>query len=471
MSDYIEADYHQGTIFPVRLEDFIDSDHPARFIREFVDSIDLNKEGVKYTPGNVGKGCRPYSPRLLLCAWLYGYMAGIRSTRKIEKACMNDLGMLWLTGMHSPDHNTLWRFWNQNKKLIKGIFNKTVKVALKLDLIGMVCHALDGTKIMSVGSKETAINKKHLEERLEKLSASIDELMSETSSSEKDIHGDYRLKQSLQDKKELKKQVEENLKILEEKNVNNYHKVDTDAQMMKMKSGNKEMGYNAQVVVDKKSGIIVGEAVFQDQNDSQLLNTMYDKVEQELGTNAEANLADSGYYTEAELKKSEDKNRSVLVNRSDLRLANNRPFHKSHFKYSEEKNVFICPHQSEELTFERKKNNKKGNQISIYRCHCKTCPLKAKCSKDPRGKTVEVTSLYEYKLRHDKKLEIEANKEIMKQRGSIVEIAFAHIKEHSNFRRFAFMTKAKASIQWSMICAAQNLKKIYNQWLGSKSYI
>lgn len=469
MSSYIDADYDQSFLFPPSLEDFLGPDHPARFVREFVESIEINAYGLIYEPGNVGKGSRPYSPRLLLRAWIYGYMNSIRSTRKLEKACVNDIGMIWLVGMHRPDHNTLWRFWDKNRKLIKSIFSKSVKVAMKMGLVDMVCHALDGTKIMSVGSKETAINKSILEKRLGKLNAAIEELLAETAENENKETEVCRLKEELCEKKELKRQIEENLKILEGEGLSNLHKVETDARMMKFKSDNKEMGYNSQAVVDEKKGIIVAEDVVQDENDSQLLNKMYDKAEEELGQNAEANLADSGYYTESEIRKAEEKGLNVLLNRNDRKSMNKSEFHKSHFDYDEQEDAFICPHTGEKLKKECvKKNNKQGKKVTVFRCKNITCPLRNQCSKDKQGKSIDMSEDYIYKQRHDKKIEEEKNKEIMKKRGPVVELAFAHIKEHAKFRRFSFMNLEKVKVQWSFVCAIQNIKKIYNAWLDLK---
>ena len=51
-------------------------------------------------------------------------------TRRLEEACANDLGFIWLSGTHRPDHHALWRFWQANRAALKTLFKRTVRVAL-----------------------------------------------------------------------------------------------------------------------------------------------------------------------------------------------------------------------------------------------------------------------------------------------------------------------------------------------------
>src|SRR5262245_9080656 len=94
------ADYAQQWLFPPSLEDLLPAGHPARMVREFVDAQNLGAMGFRVRISEEG---RPnYSSNLLLKVWLYGYISKVRTTRPLERTCMSDIGMLWLTGMIYP---------------------------------------------------------------------------------------------------------------------------------------------------------------------------------------------------------------------------------------------------------------------------------------------------------------------------------------------------------------------------------
>ncbi|CAH0343050.1 IS1182 family transposase ISPse1 [Rhizobium sp. CECT 9324] len=66
MAGYIEGiSRDQGTLFPDRLEDWIDEDHPVRVIDAFVDAMDLVGAGFgRMSPAQTGRPC--YHPSVLL---------------------------------------------------------------------------------------------------------------------------------------------------------------------------------------------------------------------------------------------------------------------------------------------------------------------------------------------------------------------------------------------------------------------
>ena len=150
MSNVIEANYSKQWLFPPSLEDLLPAGHPARLVREFVDALDLEKLGFKTEAAETGRP--PYAVSLQVKVILYGYMNRVRSTRGWERACYNDIGLLWLTGMNDPDYTTLWRCWNNNRSGLGKLFRQLLQIATAANLVGMVLHAVDGTKILSAGS-------------------------------------------------------------------------------------------------------------------------------------------------------------------------------------------------------------------------------------------------------------------------------------------------------------------------------
>lgn len=154
MSKVIEADYDQQWLFPPSLEDLLPAGHPARLVREFVDALDLEKLGFKAEVAETGRPA--YAVGLQIKVILYGYMNRVRSTRGWERGCYHDIGMLWLTGMNYPDHTTLWRCWNDNRAGLRKLFRQLLQIATAANLVGMVLHALDGTKILSAASEQQA---------------------------------------------------------------------------------------------------------------------------------------------------------------------------------------------------------------------------------------------------------------------------------------------------------------------------
>ena len=128
----------QMWMLPPTLGELLPLDHPARFVAEFVDALDRDgwaELGVDIEGDSMGAPA--YHPRALLSVWLYGFMTGVRSCRKLEAACLDQIPYLWLTGWQYPDHNTLWRFYKGHRQAMRKLFERTVRTAVAMELVDL----------------------------------------------------------------------------------------------------------------------------------------------------------------------------------------------------------------------------------------------------------------------------------------------------------------------------------------------
>jgi transposase len=469
MSYEKRADYEERYLFPPSLEDWVGADHPARFIREFVDALDLKELGFRERTAEEGRPS--YGADLLLKAWLYGYLMRIRSSRALERACRENVGLIWLTGMNEPDHNTLWRFFSGNKKALRKVFGQGVKVAAKAGLVGLVLHAVDGTKIAAQASRRSAWHKADLEKALDRLESSIAETIARVEASEAEEQGEYRLPEELCKKEQLRNKIKTALDEMKEAGSKDYHPKEPDARMMNCGASGREFGYNAQAVADAASGLIVAQDVVNNAADHGLLVEMVGQVESELGQAAEETLADAGYRSAAELRRAEEKGYGVLINlgRQREEASEVGDYHPSRFRYDETKDQCICP-RGEALKFEAETTSGKYKYpVRVYRCKSfRHCPARWQCSKAAGGRKIELSVHHASLLRQREKQRQEEKQKALRRRPGIIEPVFGHIKQAMGFRRWTYSGLDAVQTQWSLLCTAVNLSKMHKFWLSGQ---
>ena len=133
-----EMGREQIWMLPPTLDELLPLDHAARFVAEFVDA--LGRDGWSELGVEIGGdplGAPAYHARALLSVWLYGFMTGVRSWRKLEAACRDQISYLWLTGWQHPDHNTLWRFYKGHRQAMRTLFERTVRTAVTMKLVDL----------------------------------------------------------------------------------------------------------------------------------------------------------------------------------------------------------------------------------------------------------------------------------------------------------------------------------------------
>lgn len=467
MSKSLEADYRKSFVFPPHLEDWVGKDHPARFVRELVESLDLEELGLtaEFSAKEAGMGRPHYSSSLLLKAWLYAYMNRVRSTRTLERQCRQDVGLIWLLGMLEPDHNTLWRFWKSYKKALRKVFRQVVRIGFEANLLGVVLHALDGTKIPSRGTSKRSqhLYRKNLTKWLEKVEQELKQM-------EGEIEGEgagetsYRLPEELKSREELRKVIQEALEKLDEGGKNQLSLTDPESQMMPCgQSKRKKFGYNAQVVVDSESGLIVAAEVVDETTDNAQLLPMLDQTQENLGRVAEDTVADAGYRGDANIGEAARKNYSVLVQLDKSEGEEAGRFHSSRFQYDSEKDCCLCP-LGQPLEYRGDSKGKHGEIQRRYHCQASQCG----CSASPRKRTIYIGPYHAAVVEHRNRQTREEEKTKLNKRGMIVEPVFGQLKQNEGFWRWTHFGLENVRTQWTLLCTAHNLKKLFRNWVNGR---
>jgi len=145
------------------------------------------------------------------------------------------------------------------------------------------------------------------------------------------------------------------------------------------------------------------------------------------------------------------------------------PFHKSCSTYDEARDEYICP-LGGSLSYWWSRPNPHGKyRVGVYRCcSYRDCPERWQCSPQKKGRCI-VRGEHELAVARQREKQRSAEKQrVLRSRKAIVEIVFAQIKEQMVFRRFTVRHLENMRTQWSLMCTAFNLKKLYRFWLEDR---
>lgn len=93
-------------IFPLSINDAIRKDHPARFVVEILEQLDLSRIEAAYSE----TGRKPYDVKILLGIIFYGYMTRTFASRKLGEATYDSLSYQYIAAGLHPDHSTIASF-------------------------------------------------------------------------------------------------------------------------------------------------------------------------------------------------------------------------------------------------------------------------------------------------------------------------------------------------------------------------
>ena len=497
MAKYKNYDYTQRMLIPVSFEEQLMPGTLEFAIHTLVETrMDMSVFDDSYQNDETGRSA--YNPKILLKIVLFAYSRGLVPSRKIERACCENVVFMALSGNQRPDHSTIAAFVSSMKDQILPLFCDILLVCEQENLLGGTAFALDGLKLPGNASMQWSGKISEISKKKEKIEHKVKQLLEEQIATDSDDETD------LTDKMRREKQIEklqkqaariENWLSENDKKIGAQGKelqsniTDNDSAKMKTPHGIIQ-GYNGQALVDGKHQVVIHAEAFGSGQDYQHLAPMVDGAKENLEKIGQSEdyfedkifTADSNYHNQDTLEKCQTEKLDAYIpdlkfrnrdDRFDTRPRNKVKKHKKFslqdFEYDEIKDCYICPNHNT-LKLLVKQHTRSRNIYRRYAAEvkdCSRCSLRTKCiyRKDAQRRILDVPIGVEetnYSKAMQQKVDSEKGRKIYPQRMAIVEPVFANIKTQKRMDRFTLRGKIKVDIQWALYCMVHNIGKIMN---------
>ena len=434
---------NQEYLLPPSMRDWLAEGHMAYFVSDTIDAMDLREIEEVYEKEE--RGYPPYHPRMMTKVLVYAYCTGVFSSRKIAKKLEDDVAFRVLGAQNRPDFRTISDFRKRHLKALAGMFKNVTLLCKRAGMARLGHVALDGTKQKANASKHKAMSYGRMKEESARLDLEIAELLAlaeqtdedEDSKFGRDVRGDElpkdlafregrlaKIKQAMaeleteakeaaneegskdspaDDKANPKRRVRWRKKptgMPDDKAQKDF----TDGESRIMVSGDKSFiqGYNAQAAVESDYQVIVAAMVTNRAADAVHVEAMVEKISQNTGQLPDEMSLDAGYYSEANLE------------------------------YLEAKKIdaYLPP-----------------------------CRIKRREYRDAKPEVVTARSSLRERMKA--KVLTDEGRKKYGLRKVTVEPVFGQIKRCMGFRQFLMRGLEACADEWSLVCAAHNLLKLF----------
>lgn len=498
----------QGIFAPIHLSHQIQEgtfEYTLNFLVE--NALDLSVLDARYK--NDETGAPAYAPKILLKIVLLAYSRGIIHSRKIAKACVENMVFRALSADTKPHFTTIASFISSMDKVTIRLFRDVLIYCDQMGLIGKEMFAIDGCKISSNASKEHSGTKADYEKKAAKMEHAVELIINQHRKT--DLTGVEREMQKRDDKyvDTLKKEIK---KIREWMDGNDdklgkagtpikSNITDNDSAKMKTSKGVIQ-GYNGIATADSKHQIVVHAEAFGQGNEHDLLEPTLDGIKENFTILDDPEIlnrvrltADSGSHTEKNMQMLYEKQIDAYVadnqmRKRDPRFADYGRYKERHrkeraafegrnglfkvedFFFPDDLSYCICPAGKKIHLGARNVeiNTHKATKFKGPKSACMPCKLRSQCLRKPdktevrqvayfHGRSEKGKNTFTEKMK--RKIDSAVGRYFYSKRLGTVEPVFANICSTIGLNRFTLRGKKKVSSQWLMYCMTHNIKKIH----------
>jgi transposase len=170
--NFIECDREQLLLMSPSLREWLPEDHLAWFVIDAVEDMDLSAFYARYRQDGWGRAV--YDPAMMVAIVLYAYAKVQRSSRGIERACVEDVAYRVIASNHAPDHVTINRFRAEHSDALAGLFGSVLTLCARAGMVKVGKIAVDGTKVHANASRDANADYKRIAREILEEAAAVD---------------------------------------------------------------------------------------------------------------------------------------------------------------------------------------------------------------------------------------------------------------------------------------------------------
>src|SRR5215207_9574300 len=143
--NFLSCDREQDFLMPPSVREWLPEGHLAWYLLDVVERLDLSAFYGEYRVD--GSGRPAHDPGMMVALLLYAYCVGERSSRRIERWCVEDFAFRVIAANRAPDHTTISRFRKRFAQPLAELFVQVLALCAKAGMVQVGTVAVDGTKI------------------------------------------------------------------------------------------------------------------------------------------------------------------------------------------------------------------------------------------------------------------------------------------------------------------------------------
>src|SRR5919198_2103616 len=170
--NFLSCDRDQELLLPPSLREWLPEGHLAWFVIDAVAALDLRPFYAVYRDN--GQGRAAHDPAMMVALLLYSYAVGERSSRRIERRCVEDVATRVICANQRPDHTTVARFRQRHERALAGLFGEVLALCAEAGLVRVGVIAVDGTKMHANASERATRSYEEIAREILEDAAAVD---------------------------------------------------------------------------------------------------------------------------------------------------------------------------------------------------------------------------------------------------------------------------------------------------------